>query len=138
MESSPNQSWPQSLNPPVVSNVVATADFKQKLNLKKIATACRNAEYNPARFPAVVIRIREPKATALIFAKGKMVITGARSEQFAMQAAKMFEKIVLKVTSLETTSEQKKTIKTPKKQVRFAKKVTDNVQVKEGLADFTI
>ena len=42
---------------------------------------CRNAEYNPSRFPAVVMRIREPKTTALIFAKGKMVITGAKSER---------------------------------------------------------
>ena len=45
---------------------------------------CRNAEYNPSRFPAVVMRIRDPKTTALIFSKGKMVITGAKSERGAM------------------------------------------------------
>ena len=32
------------------------------------------------RFAAVIMRIREPKTTALIFASGKMVITGAKSE----------------------------------------------------------
>lgn len=58
---------------------------------------CRNAEYNPSRFPAVVMRIREPKTTALIFAKGKMVITGAKSEVGAMQAGKIFEKAIQKV-----------------------------------------
>ena len=58
---------------------------------------CRNAEYNPSRFPAVVMRIREPKTTALIFAKGKMVITGAKSEHAALQAGKIFEKAISKV-----------------------------------------
>ena len=58
---------------------------------------CRNAEYNPNKFPAVVMRIREPKTTALIFSKGKMVITGAKSEHGAMRAGKIFEKAIQKV-----------------------------------------
>ena len=32
------------------------------------------------RFAAVIMRIREPKPTVLIFALGKMVVTGAKSE----------------------------------------------------------
>ena len=31
------------------------------------------------RFAAVIMRIRDPKTTALIFASGKMVVTGAKS-----------------------------------------------------------
>ena len=58
---------------------------------------CRNAEYNPSRFPAVVMRIRDPKTTALIFKKGKMVITGAKSENGAKYAGKIFEKAIQKV-----------------------------------------
>jgi hypothetical protein len=38
-----------------------------KLNLKDIALRARNAEYNPKRFAAVIMRIREPRTTALIF-----------------------------------------------------------------------
>lgn len=38
-----------------------------KLDLKKIALHARNAEYNPKRFAAVIMRIREPRTTALIF-----------------------------------------------------------------------
>jgi TATA-box binding protein (TBP) (component of TFIID and TFIIIB) len=34
------------------------------------------------------MRIREPKTTALIFASGKMVCTGAKSEQDSKLAAK--------------------------------------------------
>jgi len=50
------------------------------LDLKKIALKARNAEYNPKRFAAVIIRIRDPKTTALIFSSGKMVCTGAKNE----------------------------------------------------------
>jgi len=32
----------------------------------------RNAEYNPKRFAAVIIRIRDPKTTALVFRSGKV------------------------------------------------------------------
>jgi transcription initiation factor TFIID TATA-box-binding protein len=60
------------------SNVVATVDLNCQLDLKEIALKCRNAEYNPKRFTAVIMRIRDPKTTALIFGSGKMVVTGAK------------------------------------------------------------
>jgi transcription initiation factor TFIID TATA-box-binding protein len=59
---------------------VSTANLGIALDLRNIALNCRNAEYNPKRFAAVIIRIRDPKTTALIFSSGKMVITGAKSE----------------------------------------------------------
>ena len=49
-----------------------------KLELKTIALRARNAEYNPKRFAAVIMRIRDPRTTALIFSSGKMVCTGAK------------------------------------------------------------
>lgn len=57
----------------------------------------RNAEYNPRRFAAVIVRIREPKTTALIFKTGKLVCTGAKSEKQARLAARMYARIVEKV-----------------------------------------
>jgi len=54
-------------------NIVSTVNLDCKLDLKAIALQARNAEYNPKRFAAVIMRIREPKTTALIFASGKMV-----------------------------------------------------------------
>ena len=56
---------------------MATVNLDRRLDLKTIALHARNAEYNPKRFAAVIMRIREPKTTALIFASGKMVVTGA-------------------------------------------------------------
>ena len=68
------------------------------LDLKSIALKCRNAEYNPKRFAAVIMRMKDPlRTTALIFKTGKMVITGAKSEQQSLDAAKHYAKAVEKV-----------------------------------------
>ena len=45
------------------------------------------------------MRIREPRATALIFGTGKVVITGAKSEQDAYQAGRIFERTLTKIQS---------------------------------------
>lgn len=101
-------------------NVVATVSLGTKLNLKEIALRARNAEYNPNRFSAVIMRIREPKTTALIFASGsrkyfsalnllfsgKMVVTGARSEELSRQAARKFSKMMKKVMLAHSTTSQ--------------------------------
>ena len=82
---------------PILQNVVATANMQCHLDLKAIALRARNAEYNPKRFAAVIMRIREPKTTALIFSSGKMVVTGAKDENQARNAARKFTRIVQKI-----------------------------------------
>lgn len=57
----------------------------------------RNSEYNPQRFHGVVMRIREPRCTALIFRSGKLVCTGARNEISANLAARKFARIIQKL-----------------------------------------
>ncbi|RUS15962.1 transcription factor TFIID-domain-containing protein [Jimgerdemannia flammicorona] len=49
------------------------------------------------RFAAVIMRIREPKTTALIFASGKMVVTGAKSEDDSKLASRKYARIIQKV-----------------------------------------
>ena len=44
-----------------------------------MAAVLPNTEYNPEQFPGLVIRIKEPKTSALIFSSGKVVCTGART-----------------------------------------------------------
>lgn len=82
---------------PILQNVVSTVNLSCRLDLKAIALKSRNAEYNPKRFAAVIMRIRDPKTTALIFSSGKMVCTGAKSEEQSKIAARRFAKIVSKV-----------------------------------------
>ncbi|CAL9145707.1 unnamed protein product [Musa hybrid cultivar] len=78
-------------------NIVSTVNLDCKLDLKAIALQARNAEYNPKRFAAVIMRIREPKTTALIFASGKMVCTGAKSEHQSKLAARKYARIIQKL-----------------------------------------
>eukprot|EP00258_Populus_trichocarpa_P023644 XP_024439663.1 TATA-box-binding protein 2 isoform X2 [Populus trichocarpa] len=82
---------------PTLQNIVSTVNLDCKLELKQIALQARNAEYNPKRFAAVIMRIREPKTTALIFASGKMVCTGAKSEQQSKLAARKYARIIQKL-----------------------------------------
>lgn len=78
-------------------NIVSTVNLNCKLDLKKIALHARNAEYNPKRFAAVIMRIREPRTTALIFSSGKMVCTGAKSEEDSRLAARKYARIIQKL-----------------------------------------
>ncbi|EFO26582.1 TATA-box binding protein [Loa loa] len=82
---------------PALQNIVSTVNLGVPLDLKKIALHARNAEYNPKRFAAVIMRIREPRTTALIFSSGKMVCTGAKSEESSRLAARKYARIVQKL-----------------------------------------
>ncbi|XP_029855263.1 TATA box-binding protein-like 2 [Aquila chrysaetos chrysaetos] len=82
---------------PQLQNIVSTVNLACKLDLKNIALRARNAEYNPKRFAAVIMRIREPRTTALIFSSGKIVCTGAKSEEQSRLAARKYARVVQKL-----------------------------------------
>ena len=62
-----------------VVNIVVSSSLEHDIPLEKMAATLSNTEYNPEQFPGLVIRIKEPKTSALIFSSGKIVCTGARS-----------------------------------------------------------
>ena len=62
-----------------VVNIVVSASLDHDIPLEKMAATLSNTEYNPEQFPGLVIRIKEPKTSALIFSSGKIVCTGART-----------------------------------------------------------
>jgi len=43
------------------------------------------------------MRIRNPRTTALIFGSGKMVCTGAKSEEDSLQAARRYARVIQKL-----------------------------------------
>ena len=71
-----------------IENVVASASINQKVNLIEITKKFNNVEYHPKRFPGLVFRIKSPKTATLIFSSGKMVCTGAKSEELSKKAVK--------------------------------------------------
>ena len=84
-----------------VVNIVVSSSLEHDIPLEKMAATLPNTEYNPEQFPGLVIRIKEPKTSALIFSSGKIVCTGARSmdkvEESIKKIIKSLEKIGIKI-----------------------------------------
>lgn len=84
-----------------IVNIVVSASLGQDIPLEKMAATLSNTEYNPEQFPGLVIRIKEPKTSALIFSSGKIVCTGARSmdkvKESIEKIIKSLEKINIKI-----------------------------------------
>jgi len=76
------------LSKPIIEivNVVASATIDQKLDLYDIQKKFPSVEYNPEQFPGAVFRIKNPKASTLLFSTGKMVCTGSKSSVLAVKA----------------------------------------------------
>jgi transcription initiation factor TFIID TATA-box-binding protein len=84
-----------------IQNIVATANLEIAVPLVKLAETLPNTEYNPEQFPGLVMRIKDPKTSALIFSSGKIVCTGAKSMKKVKEAivkiVKNIEKIKIKI-----------------------------------------
>lgn len=85
-----------------VVNIVVSTSLEHEIPLEKMAATLSNTEYNPEQFPGLVIRIKEPKTSALIFSSGKVVCTGARTiekvHESIKKIIKSLEKINIKIT----------------------------------------
>jgi transcription initiation factor TFIID TATA-box-binding protein len=81
---------------PHIDNVICSFNLKQDIELKTVAFRARNAEYNPRKVNAVVLRFRSPRCTALVYSNGKVMVTGSRSEDDAKTACKKVAVIVSK------------------------------------------
>ena len=63
-----------------INNIVALANSGCELNLTHIALLIKNAQYNPKKFNALIMRLKKPKSVALIFDSGKLIVTGTTNE----------------------------------------------------------
>ncbi len=92
-------------------NIVASGNLKfEKLDLRQIVrdfnidlTLHSGVQYEPERFPGIIVRLKKPKLTLLFFQTGKFVITGAQSfDEIKFGADYIADRIMLnrvKVTS---------------------------------------
>jgi len=72
-----------------IQNVVASVTLNQTIDLLSIVKALRDTvEYKPDEFPGLVFKLKDPKTATLIFSSGKMVCTGAKSEELAKKAVR--------------------------------------------------
>jgi len=63
-----------------VQNIVSSINLRGKVNVEKAARTLPRSMYEPEQFPGVIHRMLDPKTVILIFASGKLVCTGAKTE----------------------------------------------------------
>ena len=80
-----------------IVNIVVSTSLNHDIPLEKMAATLSNTEYNPEQFPGLVIRIKDPKTSALIFSSGKVVCTGARSMEKVDESIKKIIKSLEKI-----------------------------------------
>ena len=64
-----------------VQNIVSSINLGGKIHLEKAARTLPRSMYEPEQFPGVIHRMLNPKTVILIFASGKLVCTGAKTEK---------------------------------------------------------
>jgi len=69
-----------------IENIVASAILNHRIELNAVVRAFPEVEYRPEQFPGLIFRLKKPKATNLVFASGKIICTGTRSEKEAGKA----------------------------------------------------
>ena len=87
---------PQTKPVIAIVNVVASGTIDQKLDLVDITKKFPDVEYHPEQFPGAVFRLKNPKTATLLFSSGKMVCTGAKSQELAETAVSNVVKILRK------------------------------------------
>ena len=79
---------------PTIQNIVCTAELNCQLKLREIALQEQNTQYEPKRFSGLIMRIKEPKATSLIFSNGKIIVLGTKTEEDSKKACKIIGRII--------------------------------------------
>lgn len=83
-----------------IVNMVISTSLDEHINLDKLASTLPNTEYNPEQFPGLIMRIKDPKTSALIFTSGRVVCTGARNIE---DAERSVNKIIESLKKIKVT-----------------------------------
>ena len=76
----------------VVQNMVASANLHGRIDLEAAADVLDNVMYEPEQFPGLIYRMSDPKTVLLLFTSGKLVCTGAKSEEMVYESvAKVYD-----------------------------------------------
>ncbi len=69
-----------------IQNIVAAINLGGKVHLEKAARTLPRSMYEPEQFPGLIHRMLDPKVVILVFASGKLVCTGAKTEKDVYRA----------------------------------------------------
>ncbi|MEM3875860.1 MAG: hypothetical protein QXP35_02185, partial [Candidatus Micrarchaeaceae archaeon] len=86
-----------------IQNLVVSADLHASIDLYALSNNIKFVDYEPEQFPGAIFRIAEPKSVLIIFKNGKMICTGAKTEEdikkILAYVSKVLSKYVIKVPS---------------------------------------
>ncbi len=77
-----------------VQNIVAYTVLGKPISLDEMLQKVEDTEWQPEQFPGLVYKIKDPRASALIFSQGKIVCTGTKTLEDLRKAMK---KIVARI-----------------------------------------
>lgn len=66
-----------------IVNVVSTSSIQKQIDLGTLAKSIPNTVFNRSQFPGAILKLQNPKSTALIFSSGKIICAGTKSEEQA-------------------------------------------------------
>ena len=69
-----------------IQNIVASINLGGKISLEQAARTLPRSMYEPEQFPGVIHRMIDPKTVILLFASGKLVCTGGKTEKDVYRA----------------------------------------------------
>lgn len=72
-----------------VENIVASGDLGLELDLYVLAYKLKDIEYEPEQFPGAILKLKEPKASLLLFKNGKVICTGTKTEKDVAKALRV-------------------------------------------------
>ena len=61
-----------------IENMIASTSVEETIDLTHAAALLEGSEYDPEHFAGVIVRLKKPKSTVLVFKSGKLVSTGAK------------------------------------------------------------
>jgi len=77
-----------------IVNIVASANLLGRIELEDCAYSIARTMYEPEQFPGLIYRMDIPKVVILLFASGRLVITGATNEEDVhLAVAKLHKKL---------------------------------------------
>ena len=85
-----------------IENIVASANLGIELDLYSIAQKVRDVEYEPEQFPGAILKLKDPRASLLLFKTGKIICTGSKSEKEVKYALERAVKLLVSYSKKKT------------------------------------
>jgi len=74
-----------------IVNIVASASLGGRIDVEKAVYILDRIMYEPEQFPGGVYRMEDPKVVILLYTNGKVVVTGARTEDEVYEAVESLQ-----------------------------------------------